>query len=277
MLLVGEGDFSYAAALKDQYPQELDIIATGLDTLDQVMTKYASSSQLCRLAGDGSNIHTLHSFDATTLDSNKSLRSLFRQRWQQRLPTRIVFNFPHTGAGIKDRARNIRAQQTMLLEFFKSVLRLYCTAQSVRSKDVVVGLRTKTMVMTKEAATKAIADPSCLHRHRQAHDDDEQASNGQHIDANMNSEDECPELHITLKEGDPYDDWNVKRLARLASNSDSSICGALEFNRSFRFDPSLVPSYRHVRTLGDMDNPNDDFESRGRTFVWNILPSLDNK
>ena len=93
---------------------------------------------------------------------------------------------------------------------------------------------------------------------------------------------------MTLKEGDPYDEWDIKHLATLASNSDPLV--ALKYQRSFKFDPThertsihtngqttetvksslLWPGYRHARTLGDIDNPMDAFERRARTHVWLI-------
>jgi 25S rRNA (uracil2634-N3)-methyltransferase len=54
----------------------------------------------------------LFEVDATTLHSNKKLRRIGFDV--------IVFMFPHVGAGIKDKVRNIRANQELLSGFFSS-------------------------------------------------------------------------------------------------------------------------------------------------------------
>ncbi|KAK7213673.1 hypothetical protein V2G26_020851 [Clonostachys chloroleuca] len=46
---------------------------------------------------------------------------------------------------------------------------------------------------------------------------------------------------VTLFEGEPYTLWNVRDLARHAG---------LQVDRSFRFQASAYPGYRHARTLG---------------------------
>jgi 25S rRNA (uracil2634-N3)-methyltransferase len=48
---------------------------------------------------------------------------------------------------------------------------------------------------------------------------------------------------VTLFEGMPYELWNIKALAKDAG---------LVTHRSFRFDASEYPGYKHVRTLGNI-------------------------
>ena len=49
---------------------------------------------------------------------------------------------------------------------------------------------------------------------------------------------------MTVLEGDPYELWNVRDLARHAG---------LKVHRSFRFEASAYPGYKHARTLGNID------------------------
>lgn len=49
---------------------------------------------------------------------------------------------------------------------------------------------------------------------------------------------------ITVFEGEPYDLWNVRDLARHTG---------LQVDRSFKFQASAYPGYKHVRTLGNID------------------------
>ncbi len=69
----------------------------------------------------------------------------------------VIFNFPHTGAGIKDQALNIQSNQRLLLNFFQSVL-----------------------------ISGVLAFPA-----------------GQ--------------IHVTLKKGEPYTQWNIVKLATAAT------------------------------------------------------------
>jgi 25S rRNA (uracil2634-N3)-methyltransferase len=50
------------------------------------------------------------------------------------------------------------------------------------------------------------------------------------------------EIHITVKSGAPYDDWNIKSLAK------STLF--LKCKEQYPFYPSLYPGYEHRRTLG---------------------------
>ncbi|KAK3113665.1 hypothetical protein LTR53_008816 [Teratosphaeriaceae sp. CCFEE 6253] len=49
---------------------------------------------------------------------------------------------------------------------------------------------------------------------------------------------------VTLFEGEPYDLWNVRDLARHSG---------LEVQRSFKFAADVYPGYSHARTLGNID------------------------
>jgi 25S rRNA (uracil2634-N3)-methyltransferase len=49
------------------------------------------------------------------------------------------------------------------------------------------------------------------------------------------------EIHVSLKSGEPYDSWQVRKLARTHS---------LECTRSMAFRTECYPGYTHRRTLG---------------------------
>jgi len=71
---------------------------------------------------------------------------------------------------------------------------------------------------------------------------------------------------VTLFEGEPYTLWNIRDLARHSG---------LEVARSFRFDASVYPAYKHARTLGVVRNRKGE-EGKGwrgeerpaRSFVF---------
>lgn len=68
---------------------------------------------------------------------------------------------------------------------------------------------------------------------------------------------------ITLFTGKPYDDWNVKELAKSVG---------LECVRSFKFDATVYAGYKHVRTIGFREREGDwKGEERGaRSFVLGV-------
>ena len=67
------------------------------------------------------------------------------------------------------------------------------------------------------------------------------------------------ELHITLKEGVPYDLWNLKGLARPVRSSQHPMAIGRRFRwrckETFRFVASRYPGYAHRRTLGGPTQP----------------------
>ncbi|GAA5993333.1 hypothetical protein JCM10908_001434 [Rhodotorula pacifica] len=178
ILLVGEGNFSYAhALLRPSAPSEPSssaatatgisplvtpslLCCTAFDSESVASTKYPDlSTHVTALRTAGATV--LFGIDATNLLSSKEVRQFAgfaptgairgqggkkeRRRvkgkgrmlegWANRIESyqeeeagedrtvgfdRIVFNFPHVGQGITDQARNIRANQTLLLDFYRS-------------------------------------------------------------------------------------------------------------------------------------------------------------
>lgn len=260
ILLVGEGDFGFARCLTEKHLiQAFQIVATGYDSAVKVVEKYRdrATENIAALKRSGAQVY--HGIDAAQLHSNKSLLQACKR--DSRSVSRIIFNFPHTGSGIKDRAKNIRKEQAFLKSFFHSSLKL---AQALQQRKP--NIERSVVMMTQEAASKASQDISYLHK--KTKDDDEDEREAEELDTE-DAPIEPLEVHVTIKDGDPYDDWEIKKL----------VPREFTFVHSFAFDPhyssnpeaSLYgPLYRHVRTLGDIDNPSDDFEGRGRTFVWRV-------
>lgn len=117
ILLVGEANFSFMHALLVLFQDTPDeerggLVGTSLDALDTLTEKYGEDClehiALCREAG----YHVYHKVDAANLSAYKFLRN---QRF-----SKIVFNFPHTGSGIKDKRLNILKQQALIQAFLES-------------------------------------------------------------------------------------------------------------------------------------------------------------
>lgn len=125
ILLVGEGDFSFAASLVLDHGVS-DLLPTCYDSKEEVLSKYptTASSHIASIneafPADSSKSKgykkpigpVLYSVDATKLDKNKDLR-------QHGPFTRIFFNFPHTGGISTDVNRQVRYNQALLATFFQ--------------------------------------------------------------------------------------------------------------------------------------------------------------
>ncbi|KAI9008116.1 hypothetical protein BC832DRAFT_516855, partial [Gaertneriomyces semiglobifer] len=116
ILLVGEGDFTFARALAVTFKDASTIVATALDSLSELTAKYpAISATLGEFKSYGGTI--LYRVDAQQLSSNAAL-----EKWRQGGDfDRVVFNFPHMGGSQKE---DIRSNQKLLGRFFKESLML---------------------------------------------------------------------------------------------------------------------------------------------------------
>ncbi|KAL7186805.1 hypothetical protein ACSBR2_028515 [Camellia fascicularis] len=112
ILLVGEGDFSFAACLATAFGSALNMVATSLDSQESLMTKYPTASDnLKQLQDLGCTI--LHEIDGTTMSLHPRLGF--------QLFDRIVFNFPHAGFTLReDSSIQIMFHQDVVKGFLSS-------------------------------------------------------------------------------------------------------------------------------------------------------------
>ncbi|KAI9229158.1 MAG: hypothetical protein DHS80DRAFT_14438 [Piptocephalis tieghemiana] len=137
VLLVGEGNFSFARSLVENYLHTgHQVVATAFDEEDVALKKYGESEV-------GDNVQCLRDceakvlfgVDATCLEQCKELRGASF--------TRIIFNFPHVGAGIKDQARNIKANQQLISSFLSSAQAFLNMNQVGRPGEIHITIKTK--------------------------------------------------------------------------------------------------------------------------------------
>ena len=71
---------------------------------------------------------------------------------------------------------------------------------------------------------------------------------------------------VTVFEGEPYELWNVRDLARHVG---------LRVERSFKFQASAYPGYKHARTLGNIEGGGGwKGEDRpARTYLFEVKES----
>jgi 25S rRNA (uracil2634-N3)-methyltransferase len=99
ILLIGEGNFSFARALIDHPPRDLDslppenITATAYDTEEECYNKYPECPSIVTFLRDR-GVEVVFGVDATRLERHLALKGRY---WD-----RIIWNFPHAGASISE-------------------------------------------------------------------------------------------------------------------------------------------------------------------------------
>lgn len=128
VLLVGEGDFSFAVSVvKNNHILPSNLVATSYDRRDVATEKYTTATNNLEYL-ESRGVKVLFEIDATKLpqtlglSSKKNKLTLFAAN--QKLNV-ILFNFPHTGKGIKDMDRNVRDHQKLVLQYFQSCNQLF--------------------------------------------------------------------------------------------------------------------------------------------------------
>lgn len=126
ILLIGEGNFSFAAALCTKLGGN-HIVATSLDSYASVKAKYGSIAETAikKVKLTGGKVE--HKIDATDVNAMCSLTKLIENKNLVRSGNtgfdKIVFNFPHCGGGTAiDVAKN-QALIQQVLTASKSVLK----------------------------------------------------------------------------------------------------------------------------------------------------------
>lgn len=137
VLLVGEGDFSFAKSIvSENFVDPKNLIATSFDTKEELFAKYPDTvkENLEFLAGEGVDVR--FEIDATklpeTLKIKKNATKLFKDNKNLDY---IMFNFPHTGRGMKDQDRNIRDHQKLMLSFFKNCKSIFKLVNNQSKND----------------------------------------------------------------------------------------------------------------------------------------------
>ncbi|KZT51223.1 hypothetical protein CALCODRAFT_525716 [Calocera cornea HHB12733] len=210
-LLIGEGNFSFALSLVQHHgiPGHR-ITATTYDTEELLSQKYPEANENLRLLRESGVTIMLH-VDARALHKSKALLARSKQLGGF---TRVVWNFPHAGAGIQDQDRNINTNQQLMLGFFRSV------ASFLSSKEN--GPRHNRPSDLSGEFDSDIEDSSA-----------EQSDSGGRI-------------LVTLRDSVPYTLWEVSQLAKHPPPGHPVYRQV----RSYAFEPEAYPGYEHRRTIG---------------------------
>ncbi|ANZ77658.1 BA75_04743T0 [Komagataella pastoris] len=229
VLLVGEGDFTFAKSLVAQsYVKPENLIATSLDSEADTLSKYSGSNvqDTLKFLRD-SNVLVLHDIDAQDLVGSFKLNSrkenMSRLRGWTTMVNYIVFNFPHLGTGIKDIERNTIAHQKLLAKFFLSCEDFYkVVKRSLPPQDSIPVHYTQLV----------------------EHNDDFEYDEGDEHKPSPKKANEAKDskIIVSLFEGEPYQSWQVRDLAR------DSIDYKVQRSGAFYWD--IYPEYHHRTTIG---------------------------
>ncbi|KAK4049643.1 hypothetical protein OIO90_005402 [Microbotryomycetes sp. JL221] len=245
ILLVGEGNFSFAHALLLEKPAIVSphlLCATAFDSLTEAQQKYPDLLEHVRALKDA-GATVLFGVDATKLDKTKEIKQ-HKGQWD-----RIVFNFPHVGQGITDQDRNVRANQTLILNFFKSAAPMLRQGSS------------RAPALLSKQKQKRKRDVSDDEDEELASDDD--GNDDETADPTSSIVPPPPTtagtILITLRTVSPYSLWCLPQLGTKGSMLAPSILPrplpkTVQPNytllRSFGFDPAEWQGYEHRRTIG---------------------------
>jgi 25S rRNA (uracil2634-N3)-methyltransferase len=263
VLLVGEGDFSFALSLVKTHNVR-NVIATCYDSERELQAKYPHVKEtLAHLLGrsreadkDGEEEWNGFSSERSTSDESFDDEDfMFREDLPQstsqatvqyginatKLSTthrklllsngrfsKIVFNFPHVGGLSTDVNRQVRSNQELLVGFFKAAKTLIASESNP--------------VSVNSATDEPDDDIDFDLETGEPISNDTDKRNGQII--------------VTLFEGEPYTLWNIRDLARHCD---------LKVVESFKFPWSAYLGYKHARTIGEISGKETD---RKRPGAW---------
>ncbi|BGP25561.1 DUF2431 domain containing protein [Rhodotorula toruloides] len=290
ILLVGEGNFSFSHSLLLPYstasasssslptPQPFItpslLLCTSYDSLPTASQKYPDlDSHVSALREAGATV--LFGIDATKLDDHKEVKEFCGMSGKGKGKEReddgnragfdkIVFNFPHVGQGITDQTRNIRANQTLLLDFYRSAS-LLLRSGTARAPGLS---RAVQRALDKDAdGAGAVED---------GFDEDEQEELRMILEsASATTGEEATSvipippppttrgtILLTLRTNAPYSSWLPAQLATKGPLLAPSIFPShtpktrlanqptYQTVRSWEFDPDEWEGYEHRRTRG---------------------------
>ncbi|KAK5780836.1 25S rRNA (uracil2634-N3)-methyltransferase PWA37_003494 [Arxiozyma heterogenica] len=238
LLLIGEGDFSFAKSILIQgYIQPENLIVTSFDaSVNELKLKYPHSFEDNYQYLVDLGVKIFFQIDGTNLIKTFKLskhtpwKKIMGKQWHFKYLQNIMFNFPHTGKGIKDQDRNIADHQELVFGYFDSAKQLFKLVNSHvnRSKSNP----TQGYQLNKETDT--------------------------HNSASI-SEDGIGNIIISTFNGEPYDSWQVKLLAKK---------NGLVLNRSCKFYWANYPDYHHKRTNSEQSTTKRAEERDARTYIF---------
>ncbi|EAL19070.1 hypothetical protein CNBH1720 [Cryptococcus deneoformans B-3501A] len=252
ILLLGEANFSFSLSLLRE-PHNLpahQILATVYDSERITLEKYPDAAENIRLLKE-EGVKVEFGVDAGALEKCKAVGK--GRRW-----SRVIFNFPHVGAGITDQDRNILTNQHMLLKFFRSVEPLLTEGpthipipQSSSSKSNSKDKKRKQKKPSSD--DEAAPEPEDEEEDFFFNDDPTFTNPKIVVPKEFTPPKRAGTVLITILSCPPYTLWCLPQLAA----RPPPICPGTNLPqprytllRSFEFRPEIYEGYAHRRTIG---------------------------
>ncbi|KAF9225326.1 hypothetical protein BS17DRAFT_778443 [Gyrodon lividus] len=246
ILLIGEGNFSFARALLVDPPSTLEhlpptnVTATSYDSEEECFSKYPDAKEMVdTIKQRGAEV--LFGIDATKLQKYSVLKG---RRWD-----RIAWNFPHAGKGITDQDRNILSNQRLVLDFLRSAP--HCLTPGPMPA-IHLGRKHKKRVDGNDDGDATDSDMEMLP-----------------ISAATNSG--RGTVLITLRNVSPYTAWDVPRLAKTPpklSKLGEEPNPRYKLLRSFVFHRNDWKGYEHRMTKGERAHGHGKTGGGGEDRTW---------
>ncbi|CCD23391.1 25S rRNA (uracil2634-N3)-methyltransferase NDAI_0B03570 [Naumovozyma dairenensis CBS 421] len=235
LLLIGEGDFSFAKSIIEQdYILPGNLIATSFDASPtELRLKYPNTFEENYKFLINEGVKILFKVDGTKLIKSLKLSKktpwskIVGPAWKSKYLNNIMFNFPHTGKGIKDQDRNIKDHQELVFGYFDSSKQLF----SLINKP----LKSATSGYTLGYSTEKNQDSEGI------------------------SSEGYGKIILSVFDGEPYDSWQIKMLAKK---------NALHVERSNKFQWENFPGYHHRRTNSEQTTTKPAEERNARIFIF---------
>ncbi|KAI5116431.1 hypothetical protein M0805_000210 [Coniferiporia weirii] len=260
ILLIGEGNFSFARALllcsTLQYLPPKNITATAYDSEDECLAKYPEAHAIVkelRLKG----VEVLFGIDATALEKHKLLKG---RKWD-----RIVWNFPHAGKSITDQDRNILCNQMLLLDFLRS-------AAPFLALGAVPSIAVPRKKKKKNADDSGSEDGRAVDDARDVVSEDEGDEEPLNESPTQTMRDGARgTILVTLRNVPPYTEWNLPKLAKNPpppSTPSGKPNPRYTQLRSFAFHRSEWTGYEHRMTKGERAHGTGKTGQGGEDRMW---------
>ncbi|KAH6916712.1 hypothetical protein BKA70DRAFT_1137954 [Coprinopsis sp. MPI-PUGE-AT-0042] len=250
ILLIGEGNFSFAKALVVDPPspslQHLpasNVTATAYDTEDECYEKYPDAREIVKEIRE-KGVNVLFGVDATKLGKCSALKG---KVWDK-----VVWNFPHAGKGIADQDRNILTNQLLILGF------LECAAKVLAKGPV------PTIGAPKKKKRKTEDDD-------ELEEEEEEDVEMDDIDLSSQKSQCRGTVLVTLRNVVPYTTWDLPRLAKNPpppQNKSAPPYPKYTVLRSFQFHRNIWKGYEHRMTKGERAHGTGKTGEGGEDRTW---------
>ncbi|KAG8935653.1 hypothetical protein FRC02_007162 [Tulasnella sp. 418] len=265
VLLVGEGNFTFTFSLVTSIlptsPRH-QFTSTSYDSESECYRKYSSDTAKRVADLKAMGVKVIFGVDARNLESCKEIRTMRKHmgdRWNGW--NKVIFNFPHVGAGITDQDRNILTNQRLLLGFLSSVAPFLSKGQPLKHR------------LSKEQIESSDDEDMELTLARSEHENQNNQTQVSELGRRAAPSREGSVL-ITLRDSIPYTLWDLPTLAKRPPQQVHGMTSRPQPKylqvRSFKFHPDAYPGYQHCRTIGLTNASNEDI-LRGPCRTWEFV------